>query len=180
MTNVQVWLVQALASFNAVTPVMRSRWGWPASETLHFLGLTLLVGTIGLLDLRILGLARRVPIAALHRLVPWGVLGFIVTASTGVLFLVTEPREYIYNPAFHLKMLFLGLAGLNVAVFYITAFRKAEALGPGDDAPRTAKAIAFVSLMLWLGIIVCGRLLTFYRPGWCGAEGPGFLATCIP
>ena len=149
-------------------------------ETVHFLGLSLLVGTIGMFDLRLLGMAKRVPTVALHRLVPWGILGYVLNVVTGALFLTTEPREYIYNPAFHFKMLFMVLAGLNVLAFYLTTFRKVKVLGSGDDAPRIAKVMASVSLVMWIGVIVCGRFLTFYRPDLCGSQRVGFFSTCIP
>ena len=185
MDGFQPWLVTTLASVKVVSPFMHSRWGWPICETVHFLGLSLLVGAIGMFDLRLLGMAKRVPIAALHRLIPWGILGFIINVITGAMFLVTEPVEYIYNPSFHFKMLFIALAGFNILVFYLTVFRKAKALAPGTEAPRSAKVIASASLFLWIGVMVWGRMLTFTRPGWCGVEPVGFLSSsflpsCIP
>jgi len=185
MDAFQAWLAATLASVEVISPFMHSAWGWPACETLHFIGLSLLIGAIGMFDLRLLGLAKRVPIAALHRLVPWGILGYLVSVITGAMFLVSEPYEYIYNPSFHFKMLFMALAGFNVLVFYLTMFRRVKALGSGIDAPRSAKVIAGASLFLWIGIIVWGRMLTFTRPGWCGIEPVGFLSTsflssCIP
>jgi hypothetical protein len=181
MTPIQVWAVRTLSSaYSVVSVFTNSSWGWPTCETLHFLGLSLLFGTVGMFDLRLLGMAKRVPIAALHRLVPWGVFGYLVNVTTGAMFLMTEPREYIYNPAFHFKMLFMALAGLNVLAFYSTMFRRVKAVGAGGEAPAWAKAMATASILLWIGVLVCGRLLTFYRPDVCGAELPGWLSTCIP
>jgi uncharacterized membrane protein len=179
MTAFQDWLVATFASTTLVSSFMRSRYGWPTVEAVHFVGLSLLIGTIGMFDLRLLGMAKRVPIAALHRLIPWGILGYTINVITGSMFLLTEPDQYVYNPAFHLKMLFMGLAGVNVLTFYLLVFRKVRASGREFDAPRSAKLIAGISLFCWITVIVCGRLLTFYRPGLC--EGPrGFLSTCIP
>jgi hypothetical protein len=180
MAPFQIWLVRTLADSPGVSAFMRTDWGWPAMETLHFIGLTLLVGTIGALDLRLLGLARRIPIAALHRMVPWGVLGFAVNVATGSMFLMTEPNQYIYNPAFHLKLVFMALAGLNVLAFYVVVYRTIVPLGPGAEAPRPAKVVAALSLALWIAVIVSGRLITFYRPGGCEGQPAGLLATCIP
>jgi hypothetical protein len=180
MASFQMWLVSAFASVTPVGRFMHTPWGWPAAESLHFIGLTLLIGTVGLFDLRLLGLAKRIPIAALHRLVPWGVLGFGLTAFSGVSFLMTEPDQYIYNPAFHFKVLFMMTAGFNALAFYLTSFRRTTARGAAPEAPRTAKIIAAASLSLWIGVIVAGRLLTFYRPFPCPPAGPDFLATCIP
>lgn len=179
MDTFQVWLVSTLASVEPVAAFMRTRWGWPAAESLHFIGLSLLVGTIALFDLRLVGMARRIPIAALHRLVPWGLLGYGVNVISGAMFLMTEPDQYIYNSAFHFKLLFMALAGFNALAFYLTAYRQTTS-GAVEEAPRSAKIIAATSLCLWMAVIVCGRLLTFYRPADCGPEGPGVLADCIP
>ncbi len=181
MAHFQVWLVHFLA--NAAPPIaefMRSKWGWPMAESIHFLGLSLLVGCIGLFDLRLLGMAKRIPIAALHKLIPWGLFGFAINVTTGSLFLLTEPDQYIYNPSFQFKVLFIMLAGANALTFYLTTYRRATAAGAPADAPRFAKVIAVVSLSLWIGVIVCGRLLTFFRPGDCPQSGPGFIADCTP
>ena len=177
MAMFQVWLVSTLVSAKPIGRLMHTRWGWPAAESIHFLGLSLLIGTIGLFDLRLLGMARRIPIAALHRLIPWGLTGYGINIVSGAMFLMTEPDQYIYNPAFHFKLLFMGIAGFNALAFYLTAYRRSVG---GDEVPRRAKMIAATSLVLWIAVIVCGRLLTFYRPGPCGPDGPGFLAECIP
>ena len=180
MANFQIWLVKTLVLVKPVGKFMHSHWGWPAAESVHFIGLSLLVGTIALFDLRLLGMAKRIPIAALHRLIPWGVLGYGINVVSGSFFLMTEPDQYIYNPAFHFKLLFMALAGVNVLAFYSAVYRRAIAVGASEDAPRSAKVVAIASLGFWVAVIVCGRLLTFYRPGICGADGPGILATCIP
>ena len=180
MSAFQVWLVHTLNGVEPFASFMRTAWGWPAMESLHFIGLTLLIGTIGVFDLRLLGVGARIPIAALHRLIPLGLVGYGVNVTTGAMFLMTSPDQYIYNPAFHLKMLFMGAAGLNASAFYVTAYRGATAPGAPDEAPRVAKIIALASLCLWIGVIVAGRLITFYRPWPCEGDGPGFLAQCLP
>jgi uncharacterized protein DUF6644 len=180
MATFQVWLVSALASARPIGKFMHTRWAWPAAESIHFIGLSMLIGMIFLFDLRLLGMAKRIPIAALHKLVPWGVLGYVANLVSGSFFLMAEPDQYIYNPAFHFKMLFMGLAGLNMMAFYLTTSRRTMGPDAGDETPRAAKMIAATSLCLWIAIIVCGRLLTFYRPGECGPQGPGVIAECIP
>jgi hypothetical protein len=180
MASFQVWLESAFASAKPVAALMRMHWSWPAAESIHFIGLSLLVGCIGVFDLRLLGVGRRIPIAALHRLIPWGLLGYGLNLVTGLSFLMTEPDQYIYNPSFHFKLLFMAIAGFNASAFYLTVYRRTTASDGPADAPRVAKIIAATSLCMWLAVIVCGRLLTFYRPVPCGPEGPGFLATCIP
>jgi uncharacterized protein DUF6644 len=180
MSDIQIALVHTLSSVKPIARIMHSAWGWPAAESIHFVGLSLLVGTIATFDLRLLGMAKQIPVAALHRLIPWGLFGYSLNIFTGAMFLMTEPDQYIYNPAFHFKLLFMAFAGCNALSFYLTAYRRTAIAGAHDDVPRAAKIIALISLSMWIAVIVCGRLLTFYRPGLCGPEGPGFLAYCIP
>ena len=180
MAAFQIWLERTLRTINPVAAVMHSRWGWPAAESIHFIGLSLLIGSIGLFDLRLLGMGKRIPIAALHRLIPWGLAGYAINIVSGLAFLMTEPDQYIYNPAFQFKVLFMAIAGFNALSFYLVAYRSATAPGAPAEAPRAARIIAATSLCMWISVIVCGRLLTFYRPGNCGPEGPGFIADCIP
>ena len=180
MADFQVWLVRFLA--HAAPPIatfMRSKWGWPFAESVHFLGLSMLVGCVGVFDLRLLGVGKRIPITALHKLIPWGLLGFAINISTGSMFLLTEPDQYIYNPSFQFKVLFIMIAGLNALLFYVTSWGRVNADGT-INAPRAGKMAAVISLSMWISVIVCGRLLTFYRPGPCPKEGPGLIADCTP
>ena len=135
---------------------------WAACESLHFMGMALLIGAVGLLDARMLGLFKGLPIGALERLVPWGVLGFVINLLTGIVFFAGAPDGYITSLSFWLKMLFIVLAGINVSFFYLTGVsRHVDRLGAGENAPLTAKVIAGVSLFLWFGVLYWGRMLPF-------------------
>jgi uncharacterized membrane protein len=137
-----------------------SKWWWAFMMDMHFVGLVLLMGTIGLLDLRLLGFAKQVPIGAFHRLLPWAMVGFGLNLVTGVLAFTGMDQFYTYDWAFWLKMLAIMLVGLNVAAFYLTgAFESVEGLGPGEDAPPLAKFIAGTSLFLWFAVITLGRYI---------------------
>jgi len=176
----QVALEDGLASFTRVAALMQMRWSWPIVESIHFIGLTLLFGCIAAWDLRLIGVAKHVPITAFHRLIPLGILGFVINAASGVFFLITYPDQYVYNQAFHVKLLCIALAGLNVAVFYATQFRRVDALGPGQPSPLIARLNGWISLALWMTIIVCGRMITFFRPTQCrAADALGYIADCI-
>lgn len=169
-------MVELLTHFgqsSGIYALMTTSWGWPVAESLHFVGLSLLIGTVGLFDLRMLGMARNHSLVALHRLVPLGVAGYLLNAITGTMFLTSFPGQYVYNPAFQIKMVFMLAAGINLVIFYSTTFRHVQRLRPGEVTSRRAKAMALVSLCCWLGVIAGGRLLTFYRPPyfwcfWCG------------
>lgn len=144
--------------------MQNTRWAWPTAESIHFCGLTLLVGTVGMFDLRLMGIGRSIPPAALHRLIPYGIAGFVMNILTGLCFLSAAPDQYIYNPAFRWKAIFILCAGLNILVFYTSIFRKVSRLGPNEPIPLGAKLVGGFSLSLWMGVITAGRLLTFYRP----------------
>jgi hypothetical protein len=142
--------------------VTHHAWVWATSEVLHFIGLSLLFGCIGVLDLRVLGLWKQPPVAGVNSLVRWGMLGFLINAVTGILFVVGEPLQYVDNPAFRWKMLFIFLAGWNVALFYLTGMAdQIESLEEDDEAPTSAKAVAGASLFLWIGVMFFGRMLPF-------------------
>ena len=161
--------IQALGEVGWIDAMMNSSWGWPAIESLHFMGLCLLVGTVGVFDMRMLGMGNGIPIGSLHGLVPLGVGGYAINVLTGLLFVVSAPDQYLYNPAFQTKLALMGAAGLNVAFFYRFVFAPVKAIPSDAEVPFSAKFAAAVSLICWVGVIVCGRLITYYRPPyhWC-------------
>lgn len=143
-------------------------WAWSALESVHFIGLILLIGAVGMFDLRVLGMAKGLPIAPLRQLLPWGVFGFILCVLSGAVFvtgfqanLPIHPYDVLMNDMWlQLKLLFILFAGVNLAVFYLTGMSgTVDGLGRGDDAPPLAKVIAGTSLFLWLGVIYFGRLI---------------------
>jgi uncharacterized membrane protein len=136
------------------------RWGWPASETIHFIGLSLLFGVVLLIDLRMLGFMKGIPYSTLHRLLPWGVLGFAVNVVTGMLFFIGAPTNfYVTNEWFFYKLGMILVAGANA--LYFTVYDGAWAMEAGDAPPFTARVAAASGIALWLGIIFCGQMLPF-------------------
>lgn len=142
-------------------------WIWPTCETLHFIGMALLVGIVGLFDLRMMGLVRGLPIEPVRRLLPWGVLGFVINLVTGVVFFIGSPFQYVHNLAFQLKLLFIVVAGINLLIFHRTGLSdKVDAVSAEEEVPLPAKAVAALSLFLWIGVIYWGRMLP-----WIGSAG---------
>jgi hypothetical protein len=144
--------------------MVNSPWAWPASETIHFLGLSLIFGVLMAINLRILGVMKSVPFADVHRLLPWGMLGFGLNLVTGMLFFIGQPNQYVDSSPFYWKVVFLMIAGANF--LYLTVFRKAwpSASREGDvawDASLADKAMAVVSLFSWLVVLYGGRMLPF-------------------
>ena len=164
LAPVSGWLEPILRESPMGEYVRTTQWAWPVLESLHFLGMSLLIGTVGVFDLRLLGFARGIPYAALHRLIPLGILGFILNASTGLFFLSGTPDQYLYNRAFIVKVTFLTIAGLNVAFFYARVFRRLQRTGAHESPPLGARVAGGVSLAAWVGVMSAGRLLTFFRP----------------
>ncbi|MCC6631706.1 MAG: hypothetical protein IT482_06520 [Gammaproteobacteria bacterium] len=149
---------------------MTTQWGWPIAECFHFIGLCLLFGTVGFFDLRMLGVARAVPLRSLHRLIPFGIAGFAICAITGTLFVMTTPDQYLHNPAFLTKLLLMLVAGLNMLLFYLVAARSVWLAAADGVPPLPARLFGLVSLLCWLGVMTCGRVITAYRPPafyWC-------------
>jgi len=134
-------------------------WMWPACETLHFVGLSLLMGVVLALDLRMLGVMKNVSFAAVHRLLPWGILGFGINVTTGMAFFVGVPAQYTGNVAFYWKVILVMLAGANA--LYFTMVDEAWEIRSGDDAPFTAKLVAGSALVLWVGVMYFGSMLPF-------------------
>jgi len=148
-------------------------WGWSLNECLHYVGLCLLIGAVGMFDLRLLGIARRLPVKPLRQLLPWGAFGFVLCVVSGLTF-VTGLRANVPVEAYDAlmtdrylqwKLLFILFAGMNLLAFYLTGMSRAvDRLGPGDDAPPMAKAIAGTSLFLWVGVVYWGRLIPWGLP----------------
>jgi hypothetical protein len=147
-------LGRVVASF-----VVAKTWVWATCETLHFVGLCLLFGIASLVDLRILGFMKSISFSALHRLLPWAVLGFGINMITGMFFFVAAYDQYTTNTVYQWKLVLIMLAGLNV--LYFTIFDEPWVLGPGDNAPPMAKFAAASAMVLVVGVIFCGRMLPF-------------------
>jgi hypothetical protein len=136
--------------------MVNSTWAWPAAETVHFLGLSLSIGVLLAVNLRILGAMRSVPFADVHRLLPWGMLGFGANLITGMLFFVGQPGQYAQSGVFYWKVGFLMIAGANF--LYLTVFKKAW---DNLDSRLADKAMAIASIVAWLGVLYAGRMLPF-------------------
>ena len=147
-------LARTVGSFVTETP-----WMWPTCETLHFVGLSLLMGVVFLVDLRVLGVMKGVSFASLHRLLPWAAFGFGVNVVTGILFFVGIPHQYTGNKTFFWKLALVMLAGLNAV--YFTIVEEPWALGVGEDASLMAKFAAASAVLLWVGVMYCGSMLPF-------------------
>ena len=137
----------------------RHPWAWKTLETIHFMGLCLLFGVVLVANMRLMGWLRSAPLEGIRRLLPWGVWGFVANSITGMMFFIGQAFQYIENPAFHLKIVCILLAGANV--LYLTWDDELWELGPGDSPPATVKFLAASQVFLWIGVIFFGRMLPY-------------------
>jgi|SRR5580692_6297981 hypothetical protein len=146
------WLVNSPWS-----QVMNSyEWVFPAVQSLHFIGFAMSIGTIAIVDLRLLGFGMRRQAAAelAADLEPWTRAGIAVMLITGPLMFSTDAVTYHYNPSFQFKMVCLMLALL----FHFTLHRRAAR---PDVRPIAAKLAAVTSLLLWSAVVAGGRMIAF-------------------
>jgi hypothetical protein len=147
----------------AVAKAMREwLWLYPGVEIAHIVGFTLLVGSVVMFDLRVLGLSKGIPVRRLSRhLLPWSVGALAIIVPTGLLMFSAHASDFLTNRAFQLKMALLLTAGLNAAYFHMGPYQGVKSWDVDAPAPLAAKLSVALSLVLWLGVISCGRLLAY-------------------
>ena len=146
----------------ALSEATRSNpWIWPIAEMLHFVGLSLLLGVVGVLDLRLIGFMKGVPLPALRALLPYGLAGFAINAVTGAIFFIGSPEQYIFNLAFYYKLLFLCIAGANALFFETTQGRRLMSRDLSGAMPAAFRIAGAVSLLSWFMVLYWGRMLAF-------------------
>jgi hypothetical protein len=156
-------ILKWLEATSLATSIRESLYVFPLLESAHVLGLALVFGTIAVIDLRLLGLAsshrpfRRVA----SDIFKWTWAAFALTALTGALMFITNAGVYYHNAYFRAKMLLLVLAGLNMAMFEVTAARSVATWDEAPAAPRAGKAAAVASLAIWIAVICMGRIIGF-------------------
>lgn len=137
-------------------------WLYPSVEILHILGFVTLVGSIAMLDLRLLGLSRQLSVRALSRhLLPWTLGALTVIVPTGLLMFLAHATDFITNSAFALKLTLISGAGLNAVAFHFGPFRSVAQWDSGTATPPQVRLHAALSLIIWIGVITCGRLLAY-------------------
>jgi hypothetical protein len=144
------------------TAMRQDLWLYPSIEILHIFGFVTLVGSIAMLDLRLLGLSREISVRGLARhLLPWTLGALIVIVPTGLMMFVAHASDFISNSAFVLKLSLISGAALNAAVFHMGPYRTVAQWDTAAATPPAAKFHAAVSLLIWMGVISCGRLLAY-------------------
>jgi hypothetical protein len=156
-------LIASLEASGLATGIRNSLYLFPLIESVHVIGLTLVFGTILIVDLRLLGLAStsRPFTAIASDVFRWTWLAFAVTLTTGALMFVTNASTYYGNAYFRAKMALLVLSGFNMLAFELTAGRSVRSWDRSAAAPFAGKTVGAVSLAIWIAVIVLGRWVGF-------------------
>ena len=141
--------------------VAESLWGYPIFETIHTLGMAMLIGSLGLINLRVLGYKPELPMLGTRQLLPLAWLGFTLNAISGTL-LFTSDAVYFFNSyTFRIKILLIVLGGINAALLGQRVFREAAAGAAPASPTAGTKWIAVTSLVFWFGAVIAGRLIAY-------------------
>ena len=142
-------------------------WMFPLMETIHFIGLVLLFGALLVVDGRVLGLCRFMNMKAAMAFIPVAIVAFALNLISGIFFVASQPLVYFGNMLFQWKMALIVIAGINALWFWFGEHKELCRLADGEDAPFRAKVIALSSLIIWVLVIIGGRMIP-YGPGGTG------------
>jgi hypothetical protein len=155
------WLL-ALEQSPLGLAMRESLWLYPAVETLHILGFSALVGAIAVTDLRLMGLGHRIDLRAMLRAaLPVAWLGFALAVPTGALLFLTEATAYVANDVFPVKIGLIAVAALNGLAFHTLTAPRLAARHHLGIPPLRVRAHGAASIMLWIVVLVCGRLIAY-------------------
>lgn len=141
--------------------IMTTPWLWPMLEMAHFLGLCLMLGSLLVVDLRVIGVARNVPLIHVDTFIRLTLLGFAINLASGLVFVIGDSDRYLVNIGFLSKMVLIAVAGVNAAYFTLRVRPHIKRGLEGSALPVEARFIAAFSLTLWTCVIVLGRLIPY-------------------
>ena len=142
-------------------------WLYPAVEIVHIVGIGLLFGSIVVFDLRLLGFSRNISVKRLaSHVLPWSAGSFLLIVPSGLLMFTAHATEFIDSEVFVIKMLLIMAAGVNAALFHTITFRTADVWDSEEmrklPPPPSARLAGGLSLLIWISVIACGRLLAYF------------------
>jgi hypothetical protein len=142
-------------------------WLYPSVEIVHITGIALLFGSIAVLDVRLLGLGKAIPVRTLARhVLPWTAASFLLIIPSGLLMFTAHASDFISSPVFVVKMGLILLGGLNAALFHTITLRTVDVWDSPQmrdlPPPPSARFAGAASLLLWIAVIACGRLLAYF------------------
>ena len=152
-----------LQSLPWASGIKESSWQFPVIESIHSLALAVMLWPAAILDLRLLGVVmrRRSVSTVASQFLPWVWVGFAVMVLTGSTLFAAEAVKCYNSPFFRVKVILIGVAGLNALIFHKTVFGNVETWDETDDAPWRAKVAGGCSLALWIAVVAMGRALAY-------------------
>ena len=167
MTEAPAGALGALESSGLGQAMRQWLWLYPSVEIVHIVGIALLFGSIAVMDLRLLGVSRSIPVRTLARhVLPWSAGSFLLIIPSGLLMFTAHATEFIDSEVFVVKMLLILAGGVNAALFHAITFRTADVWDTEEmrrlPPPPSARAAGALSLVIWISVIACGRLLAYF------------------
>jgi hypothetical protein len=143
--------------------ILESEWAFPTIESVHVIAIALVIGTISIVDLRLLGLAstKRGFTELSHEILPWTWLAFSAAAIAGLLLFISHATEYFDNTAFRIKLLLILLAGINMLYFHLFTCRNVSEWDRSSAVPMAARIAGGISLVCWIAVVGFGRWIGF-------------------
>ena len=157
LESLALWLVQGFLHDQMVDKF----WMFPMMETFHFIGLSFMFGALLVIDGRVLGIGKFISMKEAMKFIPVAIVAFAVNLISGFAFLTSDPGTYLYNIGFQWKIGLIVIAGFNALWFWFGEHKQLTQLADGQEAPFTAKIIALGSIVLWVLIIILGRMIPY-------------------
>lgn len=160
----QATIFDELATSPVAVFVAENAWAYPLLETLHIVGIAVVLGGVLTLDLRLMGISRNISVSALSRhVLPWVMGGIAVNAVTGALLFISDAAEFAANTSFRIKLVIIALALANAAVFQAGIGRGMAAWDRTVMPPRAARIQGALSILLWVGVVTAGRMMAYLK-----------------
>jgi hypothetical protein len=162
LTSIKIWL-DLLQEWPSSIAIRESIYGYTALLSLHVLSMCLFFGLVMMMDLRLMGAGNmRTPFSQLQRrLFPWQMLGMVVSAVTGAMLIYGQPSRFYSNIFFWVKMMMMVAAAVNALAFHQSEYHTVSLWDAGGAPPVSAKLSGVLSIALWAGVVVAGRLIAY-------------------
>lgn len=142
--------------------VQEDPYGYPIILTCHAIGMALLTGIVLMVNFRVLGVAKRVPLSFMRTLLKVSLVGFIINLISGILLFVSDAEKFFNNTPFRIKIVLLILGGILLVVLMRQVLNQGEATGvPATEESTQGRVVAALAVCVWLGVIVSGRLMAY-------------------
>ncbi|QHJ13806.1 hypothetical protein FX988_04086 [Paraglaciecola mesophila] len=161
MSDLLIWVTDTLNATALSDLVMNNAVVFPTLEMAHFLGLCLLFGSLLVVDLRVVGFAKAIPIERVDMFIRFAIIGFSINLISGLLFVIGDSDRYLVNIAFWLKMGVIIIAGLNTLYFVRRIKPQMDTGVESGHLQHGSHVVAWLSLVLWTSVIILGRFFPY-------------------